>query len=305
MSEALQVFPATNTALVAQQHLTKDQVALLKRTFCKGATDDELALFTGFCDSKQLSPLSGQVHAVFRYDRDAGRKVMSIQTGIDGFRIMAQRSPEWDGMDAVVFCGDDGKWTDIWLARTPPLAARATVYRKGKARPSVATAYWQMYVQNKKDGNPNQKWANGGPHMLAKCAESLAIRMEFPIEVGGVYTDEEMGSVIDAEIVEPDSVSAPDTTAFIAELTRTDTMDALRNLHKRAKENLDGDAWRMVDAALRARKVELTKAETETPADELDGPDKVGENWGAGESFLCTDCDTEVDAPDTRCEGCS
>ena len=278
---ALQVAPETNTALVVNQDLTRNQVDLLKRTFCKGTTDDELQIYVNFCNRKQLDPMSGQVHAVMRWDPKAKREVMSIQTGIDGFRIMAQRSGQFDGME-VELCGEDGKWVETWLARTPPSAARCRVYRLDRSRPSVAIAYWDAYAQTKRDGKLNQRWAKGGPNMLSKCAEALAIRMAFPVEVGGVYSAEEMESAQDAEYAEPESPSAPDTTTYISELTRTKTMDALRNLHKRAKENLDGEAWRMVDAALRARKVELLKAqEAEQPTDELDEPDDIGHDWGA------------------------
>jgi hypothetical protein len=118
---------------------------------------------------------------------------MTFQTGIDGFRILAQRTGKYAGQDEPQWCGADGKWTDVWLEPDPPRAARAGVYRHDFVKPLVRIAIFDEYVQTKKDGKPTSMWAKMPANQLAKCAEALALRAAFPEELGGIYTNDEMG----------------------------------------------------------------------------------------------------------------
>ena len=63
----------------------------------------------------------------------------------------------------------------------------------GERIPYTASARYREYVQVKKNGEPNKMWATKSFVMLGKCAEALALRKAFPDELGGMYSDEEMG----------------------------------------------------------------------------------------------------------------
>jgi len=179
-------------AVQPQATLTDDQVRLLKDTVCKGATDNELRLFMQVCTTKRLDPFSKQIHAVKRWDRESGREVMTFQTGIDGLRLIAERSGQYRGQTDPLWCGEDGVWKDVWLAKTPPAAAKVGVHRVGFPQPLTRVAKWAEYCQRKKDGTAMAMWATMPTNQLAKCAEALSLRAAFPEELSGLYADEEM-----------------------------------------------------------------------------------------------------------------
>lgn len=205
--------PLRNSALAVaadRLDLNSEQVALLKRTVAKGTDDNEFALFMTVSQRLGLDPFLKQIHAVKRWDNDLEREVMSIQVGIDGYRLGAERTGESDGQEGPHWCGEDGKWVDVWLSTSvPPVAARVMVFRKGRSRPYVGVAHWASYCQFRKDGNPNAMWRKHGPGQLAKCAEALAIRKAFPAETAGTHTEDEMGTnAIDASFTESKPVFA-------------------------------------------------------------------------------------------------
>lgn len=175
---------------------TQKQIELIKRTVAKGATDDELALFLVTANRCGLDPFTKQVHFI-KYGNNAG----TIVTGIDGYRVVAQRSGEYRGQTPPQWCGPDGVWKDVWLANTPPSAARAGVWRQGFQEPIYAIARWTAYCPMP-NGRPNPMWAKMGAEQLAKCAEALALRKAFPNDLSGLYTVEEMAQAV-AEPVQP------------------------------------------------------------------------------------------------------
>jgi phage recombination protein Bet len=162
---------------------------LIAKTIMPGASAAELSLFEKVCIRTQLDPFARQIYAIKRFQKGRG-EVWSFQTSIDGFRLVAQRSSAYAGQTPMQWCGPDGNWKDVWLVTEPPAAARVGVHRHGFAEPLMRTVTWADFAP--KDLSKAPMWRNMGAFMLAKCAESQALRAAFPQELSGLYTSEEM-----------------------------------------------------------------------------------------------------------------
>ena len=180
-----------------QRKLTEEETALLKRTLGKKATEDDFALFVRAIERTGLDPFTRQIYLSHRReknrDTDQWEDKHQALVSIDGLRLIAERTGEYEGQAPPQWCGEDGKWRDAWLAKTPPAAARVGVYRKGFREALYAVARFEAYAQYTRAGGLNSMWAKMGDNQLRKCAEALALRQAFPQECSGLYTDDEMG----------------------------------------------------------------------------------------------------------------
>ena len=179
----------------AQSMWTPEQRAVLGSLGVDAeCTNAELAGFLHLCQRRDLDPFLKQVYLIGRYDRRAGRKVFTPQTGIDGFRVIARRAADKSGIDYeyedTVWFDADGAQHEVWLTDTPPVAAKVVVLRNGRRFSGVAR--YAAYVDTDKDGNPKNQWKSSPDGQIEKCAEAKALRRAFPEDLGGMYSDVEM-----------------------------------------------------------------------------------------------------------------
>jgi phage recombination protein Bet len=162
----------------AVQSWTPEQVELIKKTVANGASNDELALFLQVAKRSGLDPFTRQIHFVKRGDR------ATIQTGIDGYRAIAERTGTLAGIEDALYDSEDAP---------VPKKATVTVYKlvAGTRVGFTASARWNEYAPIY-GGKLSPMWQKMPYLMLAKCAEALALRKAFPNDLSGLYTNEEM-----------------------------------------------------------------------------------------------------------------
>ena len=174
---------------------TREQVELIKITVARNTSDSQLKLFLYTCKKTGLDPLAKQIHCIVRQTNKG--PVMSIQTAIDGYRLVADRSGKYAGNDDPIYDNED-----------TPRKASVTVYKMvGSQRCGfTATARWSQYFPGEAQGFMWKKM----PHlMLGKCAEALALRKAFPAELSGLYTHDEMAQAQVEIVAEPPKPQPP------------------------------------------------------------------------------------------------
>ncbi len=197
-----------------------EQMSIIKQQIAPKCSDAELALFGQVCQRTGLDPFAKQIYAISRRQKVDGQWVekMSIQTSIDGYRLIADRTGKYSGSETF-WCGPDGEWRDIWLSNSAPAAAKTVVWKTGCSHPFVGVARFSSYCQTTKDGSPASMWARMGDVMIGKCSEANALRKAFPNELSGLYTREEMMQADNDQPAAPAHSPITDRFNFIASRT--------------------------------------------------------------------------------------
>lgn len=184
----------------------EQRTALLAMTGLEDVPEAELQVFLHVCQKTGLDPFQRQIYLIGRESSfklangqwSPTKKVKyTIQTGIDGFRIIANRTHSFAGVEGPFWCGPDGIWHDVWLGKGAPKAAKVGIHRTGFAAVTWGIAHWEEY-----DGK-NKMWEKMPAGQLAKCAEAIAFRRAFPNDLSGVYATEEMDQAAEREASSP------------------------------------------------------------------------------------------------------
>src|SRR5680860_144426 len=163
---------------------TTEEIEILKTHLAKGATDTELAYFLTVCKQTNLDPFSKQIYFVKRGGE------MTIQTGIDGYRAIAEQTGALAGIEDAIYDTEEAK---------NPNKASVTVKRRvgNDIIGFTASARWSEYFPGEKMGF---MWKKMPFLMLGKVAESLALRKAFPTNLSGLRVSEEMDQAENMEV---------------------------------------------------------------------------------------------------------
>lgn len=212
--------PSTALTLADEQTTwTPSQVAALRHMGVEDASPGDLEVFFHVVKRTGLDPFARQIYMIGRRQKDGDRWVtkQTIQTGIDGYRLIGRRAADRRGerisVSAPEWAHEDGTWRPVWSPKWGlPVAARVTVRRDGEE--FVGVALFDEYKQTRRDGNLTSMWAQRPAGQIAKCAEALAWRMAFPQDLASVYVEDEMHQASNPEPAPaPPRVTAADFTA--------------------------------------------------------------------------------------------
>jgi phage recombination protein Bet len=184
-----------------QEMWTDKQRAALAVLGIRDATNADLAVFMHYCQKTGLDPFSRQIYMIMRREKQGDQWVakQTIQTGIDGFRVIRDRIAARLGVEVwyedTVWYDDDGQPHMVWLSDQPPAACRVVVMKNGRPFPAVLRT--AAYAATK-DGRFVSQWRTQAEHMIEKCAEAFALRRAFPHDLGGLYIEEEMPQAAEA-----------------------------------------------------------------------------------------------------------
>ena len=199
MTNELQTLERAGTLPTYQQQWTEEEAATIKNLLAPDANESEFKLYLYTATLRGLNPMLKQIYCIH-----LGGK-MTIQTSIDGYRLIANRTGKHQGTERGVLRDTAGNCTGAW----------AKVYREGWVVPASTEISLGEY--DKKQG----VWKDKKETMLMKCAEAACLRMAFPEDLSGLYTFDEMESVQ----LEPFTPKAPQR------ITEKDLQDAPMWIH--------------------------------------------------------------------------
>ena len=213
-----QELSATRVGLLDQ--FTRPQIALIQKTVAKDCNETEFDLFMMMAANLRLNPLKRQIYAIVFNKDKADKRKMTVVTGIDGYRSIAERTNEYRPDEGLPIY----EYDESLKGKTNPAGlVSATVkvykYKRDGWYPVQHQVFWDAYaplIPGGKLVETGETWPNGNPKkifepdgtftldpskqrwhvdprgMLAKCAEAGALRKGWPDNLSGVYGEEEM-----------------------------------------------------------------------------------------------------------------
>jgi phage recombination protein Bet len=175
---------------VGQQDISQElekKKNVIKNTLAKDANEGEFEMFMHLAKTYQLDPFQKEIF-FWKYKGDT-----TIMTSRDGYLKIANRHPEYDGMDSgVIYPGDKFKkekdgvkhQLNVENMNKKPIAGYAVVYRNDRKQPTIVVVPFSDYQKGSK------VWKNYPTAMIQKVAESMALKRAF--SVSGLVSKEEM-----------------------------------------------------------------------------------------------------------------
>lgn len=165
----------------------------LKNTVFRGASDDELLALVVIANTYELNPFCGK--ELYAFPKRGGG--ITPMVGLDGWLKIANRQPNFDGMDVDVY--GDGP---------TPTHATCEIFLKDRTHSVKITEYFD---ECKRGTDP---WTQMPRRMLRNKAIIQAIRVAFGI--GGIHDEDEAEDIAQKPTVRNVTPKAKSLPAFAA-----------------------------------------------------------------------------------------
>lgn len=191
---------------------------LIASTVAEGATRAQLHMFLELAAKYDLDPFAKEIWCAVPRSKDGAPRTdkVLIMVGRDGFLKIAQRNPDFRGLDGDVVCEKD-----LFEVERTADDKRLIVHKYGIERGKIIGAYAIVFRANRhptyyfapigefRPDAPSvySQWSKGPSSMILKCAEAAALRRAFSIT--GLVAEEEMGRALEVPDVEALAANAP------------------------------------------------------------------------------------------------
>lgn len=197
---------SNNGNAIVLKSVWDEQVSEIKKIFAPKLTDMEFKVFLELGKTTGANPFKKEIWAVKVSDNEPP----AIFLARDFYRKRAAEMPDYEGHFTGVVCEKDDFESGVidnnliisrhkmnFRDRGTVKMAYCVVHRKGR-RPFITTVLYDEYVKKTKDGYITKFWQK--PHMmLAKVAEAACLRLAYPSEFQGTYSEDEDWNVENTE----------------------------------------------------------------------------------------------------------
>jgi phage recombination protein Bet len=219
---ALAVIPASNVWSGAQ-------LSLIKRTVATDCNAQEFDLFVTVAQNAGLDPFRKQISALVFNKNKPDKRRMAIVTTIDGLRVIAARSrryrPDEDEPEFVADPAMKSETNPLGLEKALVRIWIADDMREGGWKRVTGVAYWDEFAPVSDEWGEDEatgrrkptgrkvldtggNWGRMPRLMLAKCAESQALRKAFPEDLSSLYERAELDQAIAGDMLPSEQVEA-------------------------------------------------------------------------------------------------
>lgn len=221
-----------------QNGLTPENIQTLVQAgvIPQGTPPAQIEIFARVCAEKGVSPFSKEIYLV------GYGGVFSIIVGINGLRKLAAETGQLAGVDDAIFDLQNGQGltaAQLKAANKLPTTATVTVWRivSGVRCPFTHTAVFSEFSSGK------QKWQSMPFQMIAKVAESFALRKGFADKTTGLNVEGEEAAIegqtletISVQVKKPDTSTEAEINAASDALANVTDLAELRPLWMSNKE---------------------------------------------------------------------